>query len=122
VAERKTTVLLADDEPMILRLLHRILDAHEHLEIICEARDGHEALELARTLEPDAIVLDHSMPGMTGLDVAEILMANTPAPHIILFSAMTHQSLTDEAHRLGIAVLPKTDVASIADLLTPDGA
>ncbi|HZN14657.1 MAG TPA: response regulator transcription factor [Acidimicrobiales bacterium] len=119
MTKRKTTVLLADDEPMILRLLHRLLDSHEHAEIVGEATDGLETLELTRSLEPDVIVLDHSMPGMTGMEVAERVLSENPDQRIILFSAMAQGELAERARQLGIATLAKTDVSLIVDLLAP---
>jgi CheY-like chemotaxis protein len=114
----KTTVLVADDEPMILRLLHRLLDSHEHAVIVGEASDGPETLALWRSLSPDVIVLDHMMPGMTGLEVAEQVLSENPDQRIIMFTATARGEIDDEAHALGISTLvSKMDVSLIIDLI-----
>jgi CheY-like chemotaxis protein len=114
----RKTVVLVDDEPMILRLLHRVLDSHEHAVVVGEATNGAEALDLWQTLRPDVIVLDHMMPGVTGLEVAEEVLSQAPEQRIILFTATTDVDVADEARSLGItACVPKTDVWSIVGLL-----
>ena len=60
-------VLLADDHELVRRLLRRAIGAHPGLEIVGEAADGAEAVELARPLAPDVVVLDLSMPHLDGL-------------------------------------------------------
>jgi CheY-like chemotaxis protein len=65
---RPFTVLLADDEPAVQKVVSRRLEANGYRVVI--ARDGEEALAMARAQRPDAIVLDIMMPKMTGDDVA----------------------------------------------------
>ena len=83
------TVLICDDEEVLRALIRASLDGTEHT--IVEARDGDEALEQARTTQPDVILLDMMMPGRTGLDVvrelrAERELAETP---VIMLTART---------------------------------
>lgn len=80
-------VLLADDHELMRRLLRRAIAIRSGLEIVGEASDGVQALELARTLEPDVIVLDLAMPEMDGLQVAAALRAAHPDCAILVFSA-----------------------------------
>ena len=65
------TILIADDEAALRMLVRATLDTG-HLRIL-EASDGEEALRLAREEQPDLVLLDWSMPGLTGLEVAEAL-------------------------------------------------
>ena len=63
-------ILLADDHALVRAGLRRILDAEPDLTVVAEASDGAEAVALTRSLGPDLVVMDVSMPGMTGLHAA----------------------------------------------------
>lgn len=71
-------VLLADDHALVRRGVRLILDREPDLEVVAEAGDGAEAIELARTHEVDLAVLDIAMPRMTGLQAARELVALKP--------------------------------------------
>jgi DNA-binding NarL/FixJ family response regulator len=79
-------VLLADDHELVRRLLRRAITAQPGLELVGEAADGSEAIELARELAPDVVVLDLAMPVMDGLQVAGALRSQMPACAILVFS------------------------------------
>ena len=76
--------------------------ANEGLEVAGEAGGADEALEQWRVLGPDVIVLDHRMPGRTGLQVAEQILAEVPDQSIILFSAYLDDELVASASAVGI--------------------
>lgn len=81
------TVLVADDEPLTAEMLALML-AFRGYEVVC-AFDGNEALERARELKPDVVLLDVIMPGREGLEVTRLLredaaLANRP---VVLFSS-----------------------------------
>lgn len=63
------TVLIADEQDIVRRGLRALLDSQRGVEICGEARTGPEALELARTLKPDMLIIDVTMPEMNGLEV-----------------------------------------------------
>jgi len=71
--EMKLKVLIADDEPLALDKLRRLLAAEPDLELAGAATNGAEALRLARELRPDILVLDIQMPPLDGLEVAHAL-------------------------------------------------
>jgi DNA-binding NarL/FixJ family response regulator len=66
----KTRILLADDHPMVRRGLRFVLDAEPDLEVVAEAGDGAEAVELGMSPEVDLAVLDVAMPRLTGLQAS----------------------------------------------------
>jgi two-component system LytT family response regulator len=67
------TALIVDDERLARLELRRLLAAHPEVEIVGEARNAEEALELAQKLQPDVLFLDIQMPGMSGFDLLERL-------------------------------------------------
>ncbi|WP_077033010.1 HD-GYP domain-containing protein [Pelomonas sp. KK5] len=86
-ADKRPTLLLVDDEPANLQVLRQVLQEDYRL---LYARDGHKALELARTEAPQLILLDVMMPGLSGLDVCRTLKAQaaTAAIPVIFVTAL----------------------------------
>ena len=79
-------ILIADDNEWVRRGVVNILAPMSHWEICGEAKDGDETIQKAAELVPDLILLDVSMPGLNGLDVARLLRANVPAAKILIMS------------------------------------
>jgi two-component system, NarL family, invasion response regulator UvrY len=78
-------VLIADDHPVVRHGLKQILSADPAFVVVGEAKNGHEALELARKLDWDVAILDYSMPGRSGLDLlAEIKREYPQRPVLVL--------------------------------------
>jgi DNA-binding NarL/FixJ family response regulator len=80
------TLLLADDDPVALIGLRTILKKEPSLEIIAEAKDGPNAVQLAERLKPDVAVVDVVMPGLNGLDAAKQIAAKSPKTKIVILS------------------------------------
>jgi DNA-binding NarL/FixJ family response regulator len=82
-------VLLADDHPLMRRLLRRALAERDELAVVGEASDGAQAVALARVLAPDLVVLDLAMPVMDGIQAAAALRADAELAGcaILVFSA-----------------------------------
>ena len=72
-------VLIADDEPMILAGVRAILAADPTIDVIAEAHDGHEAVELAQAHRPDVALLDIRMPALDGIAAAAEIMRTVPS-------------------------------------------
>ncbi len=91
-------ILLVDDNVDFLETAARFLAAEPGLVILDRARSGPEAIEKARVLQPDVIIMDLAMPGMTGLEATRRIKAQSPATKIVLIS------MYDSAeHRLAAA-------------------
>ena len=83
---RKKRVLIVDDNFAVRSMVRQVFELEPEFEVSGEAENGIEALQKAATLKPDLIILDLSMPLMTGLDAAPQLMEILPAARIILFT------------------------------------
>lgn len=81
-------VLLVDDHPAMLWALKSMIQAQAHFEVIGEASNGEECLELAKTTLPDIIVLDIDMPKIDGLDVIRRLSIQAPQIRILVVSSL----------------------------------
>jgi CheY-like chemotaxis protein len=94
-------ILIVEDQ-IELRAIHAHYLAEHGLGVLT-ASDGNEALELARTERPDAIVLDHSLPGRTGVEVAKALKEDeaTAKIPVILVTAHTYGSVGQKARAAG---------------------
>lgn len=108
-------ILLADDHWQILANLSRL--AGEAGEVVGTAQDGRAAVTEARRLSPDVIVLDLSMPEMTGIQAAAQLRRDLPESKVIICTAYTNPRVVEEAFAAGAAGFVLKPAAS-ADLGT----
>ena len=101
---RKIRVLIADDEALGRKEMRRLLKAHADLEIVAEAEDGDQAVELIEKHSPDLVFLDIRMPGRDGFGVVDAL--EPPLPEIV-FSTAYDQFAVDAIHRGALDYLLK---------------
>lgn len=90
--------LIVDDEPLVRERLRKLLAAHADVQVVGEREDGHAALEAFRELAPQLVFLDIQMPGLSGLEVAEIWRGEGSLPVIIFVTAFDQFAV--EAFRL----------------------
>jgi DNA-binding NarL/FixJ family response regulator len=98
-------IMVADDNPAIRRALRHILEFGQDWRVEGEAVNGREAIEKAKQLHPDLIVLDVSMPLMSGLDAARELRRIMPATPVILCSLHTNEILQRQASAVGVTAV-----------------
>ena len=79
-------VLIVDDSELVQAVLQSILGSDPELEVVGAAANGHQAVDLTRTLRPDVIVMDINMPELGGLGATERIMAYHPTPILVLTS------------------------------------
>ncbi|MGW9032444.1 response regulator [Streptomyces sp. NPDC055722] len=79
-------VLLADDHPAYLRGLVAILTEAEELEVVATAADGTAALEFARTLRPEVVVMDLHLPGVDGIEATRRILAAVPGTAVLVLT------------------------------------
>ena len=96
----KMKVLIADDEPIILLDLKQMLENLGY-EVVAEASDGQQAVDLARETHPDVCILDVKMPVMDGIEAVTIITEENIAPAILL-TAYSDKELVDRAKAAGV--------------------
>jgi CheY-like chemotaxis protein len=112
----KKRILVADDNPLIRKMLCKIFRNHESLEICDQAVDGREAVEKAERHQPDLIIMDLAMPVMDGLKAAQAIRKFLPDVPIILFTLHAKTINDFDLKDSGITrVVPKTEMISLVD-------
>lgn len=94
-------ILLADDHALVRRGVRLILDREPDLEVVAEAGDGAEAVDLARTHEVDLAVMDIAMPRMTGLQATRELLAVKPGVRVLMLTMHDNEQYFFQALKAG---------------------
>lgn len=100
----KLNVAIADDNEKMLRLLGKIIESDEELNVVGTARDGEEAYNVIKTKEPDVVLLDIVMPKLDGLGVLDRVNHDKSIkkhPTFIMISAIGQGKITEDAFNLG---------------------
>jgi two-component system response regulator DesR len=84
VSDAKITVVIAEDQRIVLGALAALLSLERDIDVVAQATDGDAALALVREHRPDVLITDVEMPGRSGLDVARVLQAETRTRVIVL--------------------------------------
>lgn len=95
-------VLIADDHRLFAEALEAILDTELELEVVGRASDGQEAIELARALEPDVVLLDISMPILDGFQAAAAIAKLPHRPAVLMLTGSNSAQDVDKARRAGV--------------------
>jgi len=99
----KVTVLIADDHPVVRQGLQVLLSLQDDIEVVGEAADGDEAVELTAALTPDVILLDLRLPGLDGLGVLADLRERGLATRVLVLTSVTDSASVTLAMRAGAA-------------------
>jgi DNA-binding NarL/FixJ family response regulator len=97
----KTRILIVDDHNHVRRGVRAILESQAGYEVCGEAETGPEAVELAERLDPDVVVMDISMPGMTGLEATRHIRNIVPQTKVIILSIHDSALVVREAREAG---------------------
>ncbi len=93
-------VLIADDASFMRQMIREIIEPEGH-EVVGEATNGIEAVELFQELQPDLVTMDIVMPKRSGIDAVKIIMAEQPTACVIMCSALGQETLVMEALQAG---------------------
>ena len=96
-------ILLADDHETVRQGLRQLVESQSDMQVIGEASDGGEAISGVTALHPDVIVLDVSMPGVNGLEAAQILRTTAPGTRVIALTRFSDDAYVSEFMRAGAA-------------------
>jgi len=123
-----TRVLVVDDVDEIRMLLTLVLGLEANIEVVGEATNGKEAIELARQLKPDVVLLDVAMPVMSGDEALPYILDASPQSKVIVVSAFEARVMRDKVLALGAVAYvekgfnPEPIVKAINDIYTvPSG-
>lgn len=106
-------VLIADDHRLFAEALEAILATEERIEVVGRAADGEEAVAMARTLGPDVVALDISMPVMDGFEAAAELERFERPPAVLMLTGSNASEDVDRARRAGVkAYMTKDSIAA----------
>jgi DNA-binding NarL/FixJ family response regulator len=110
-------LLIADDHTLFRDSLKSLLTAHG-FEVVGEAADGQEALELTRLLQPDIVLMDLAMPGLDGLQATRLINAEMPAVKVVILTGSDEDATLFDAIKSGaqgylLKSLPSEDFVSL---------
>jgi two-component system nitrate/nitrite response regulator NarL len=95
-------VLIADDHRLFAEALEAVLSSEERIDVVGRAADGGEAVDLARRLQPDLVLLDISMPVLDGFEAAAELDLLEDPPAILMLTGSSSPDDVDRARRAGV--------------------
>ena len=98
---RKTRILLADDHPIVRDGLRLLISAQPDLEVVGEAENGRQVLALAKTLCPDIVVMDLSMPQLSGLEATTLLKRSAPDLKVLVLTVHDDESYLQQLVEAG---------------------
>ena len=96
-------VLIADDHRLFAEALEAILATDERISVVGHAGDGGEAVELSRSLKPDVVLMDISMPVMDGIEAAQTIRSTDGDAAILMLTGSNSRADVDKARQAGAA-------------------
>jgi DNA-binding NarL/FixJ family response regulator len=94
-------ILLLDDQELIRKGIRALIELQPDMEVIAEAREGQEALRLAKKLSPDVVITNMTMPGWNGIEVTRRIVAELPATKVVVLSFHDEKPIREAALRAG---------------------
>lgn len=98
---RRVRVLVADDHVVVRKGLRALFEAQSAWDVVAEARDGREAIDMAGVFQPDLIILDITMPQLNGLDAIPRILKASPSSHVLVLSMHDEEELIQRTLRSG---------------------
>lgn len=102
-ARGRTTVLVVDDHPLVRAGLTALLNATERIEVLGEAADGREAVDLACRMRPDVVLMDLSMPVLDGIEATRQIAELAPDVRVVVLTSFADSRRVADAMAAGAA-------------------
>lgn len=107
-------VLLVDDHPVIQRQLKRLVEEDPSLHVVGQASDGSEAVQMVSQCHPEVVLMDYSMPNMSGVEATRQILTENPDVRVIGFSMEATPEVKQQMYRAGVKeFLNKEDIGSL---------
>ena len=100
---KNVTVLLADDHTIVREGIRKLLELDAGLEVVGEAKEGREAVALAKKLSPDVVLMDIAMPRLNGLEATRQVLQELPTAKVLILSAHQDDAYIENATKCGAA-------------------
>jgi len=115
----KTKVLIVDDHRVVIEGIKSALSVSPDLEVIGEALNGHQAIKKAKSLKPDIVIMDISMPDLNGIDATLQIKKMDPHIKIIIFSMYSNREYVIDLFKAGISsyVLKKDPMSDLVSAI-----
>jgi two-component system, NarL family, nitrate/nitrite response regulator NarL len=97
----RTSVLLVDDHAVVREGIRNLLDREPGIVVVGEAKDGRQAVEMAKALDPDVVLMDIGMPGMNGIEATRQIREAAPRSRVLILSAHSDDHYIQEVTALG---------------------
>jgi DNA-binding NarL/FixJ family response regulator len=95
--QRRLRVMVVDDHDLFRAGLRRLLDEHDRLNVVGDARRGDEAIERAAELKPDVVVMDINMPGMSGVEATKGVLESSPDTAVLMLTVTSDENAVLDA-------------------------
>ena len=96
-----TKILLADDHQIVREGLKSLLNSHDDMEVVGEARDGRSAVQMAKDLAPDVVIMDVGMPHLNGIEATRQITSREPEAKVVALSMHADRRFMGEMLKAG---------------------
>src|SRR5690606_5862122 len=118
-ARESITVIVADDHALFRRGLFMVLESESDIDVVAEANDGEEVIQLAEQHMPDLVLMDVRMPGITGIEATKTIKERIPLTKILMLTISDEEEDLYDAIKAGASgyLLKEISIDEVADAI-----